>query len=193
MDDKILIKAYLNGDHSAFEVLVKKYQSVIARVCYSILRNESMVPDVVQEVFLCAFRGLKKFRGDSSFKTWLYRIAVNETFRYIKKQKRWHSSLEDENLSDDNMPEWTIVFLEKGNSPEKIVLNKQEKALIKNGIDKLGERHRIVLHLHYQEDLSVDEIAEILNIPTGSVKSRLHYARLKLKDYLTPIFKPNLA
>jgi len=88
MDDKILVKAHLNGDKKAFEVLVKKHQNSVARLCYSILKNEAAVSDVVQDVFLAVYRGLKKFRGDASFKTWLYRITVHESLRHLKKQRK---------------------------------------------------------------------------------------------------------
>ena len=87
MDDDILINAHRGGDRSAFEVLVKKHQDSVARLCYSIVKNDTVVPDVVQDVFLAVHRGLKNFRGDASFKTWLYKITVNESFRYLKKAK----------------------------------------------------------------------------------------------------------
>ncbi len=188
MDDKILIKAHLQGDKTAFEVLVKKHQAAVGRLCYSIMKNDQGVPDVVQNVFLSVFRGLQKFRGDASFKTWLYKITVHETMRYLKKRKRW-TSLIDKGVPLSNGSDVTFVVFDNNASPEHLVLNAQTKALIEEAMDKLSDNHRIVLHLHYQEDFSVQEIAEILDIPIGSVKSRLHYARIQLKELLVPFFE----
>ncbi|MBF0289155.1 MAG: sigma-70 family RNA polymerase sigma factor [SAR324 cluster bacterium] len=188
MDDKILIKAHLKGDKAAFEVLVKKHQASVGRLSYSIMKNNQGVPDVVQNVFLSVFRGLNKFRGDASFKTWLYKITVHETMRYLKKKNRW-TSLIDKGSSFPDGSEVTFVVFDNKNSPEHLVLNAQTKALIQEAMSKLSDNHRIVLHLHYQEDLSVQEIAEILEIPIGSVKSRLHYARIQLKELLVPFFE----
>ncbi len=189
MDDRILINAHLKGDKKAFEVLVKKYQTSVGRLCFSIMKNDSGVADVVQDVFLSVFRGLAKFRGDASFKTWIYKITVHETMRYLKKNKRWRRLL-DENGPTLDASEFTIVVFDDKASPERLVLDSQKKALIQKAMNQLSENHRVVLHLHYQEDLSVQEIAEILDIPIGSVKSRLHYARLHLKELLAPFFEP---
>lgn len=192
MDDDILIKAHLKGDKSAFEVLVKKHQESVGRLAYSIMKSDQGVADIVQEVFLAAFRGLSKFRGDAAFKTWLYKITVHETMRYLKKRKRWTSFL-DKDVSTAQVADVAFVLFDDANkdSPEHLVLDSQKKALIQEAMNKLSENHHIVLHLHYQEDLSVQEIAEILEIPLGSVKSRLHYARLQLKDLLSPFFEPS--
>lgn len=192
MDDKILIKAHLKGDKTAFEALVKKYENSVGRLCYSILKNEASVPDVVQDVFLSVYRGLKKFRGDASFKTWLYKIAVHESLRYLKKLQRRESFTE---FTDNpkSSSEVTLVIMDDRKNPERMLLNAQQRQLIQNSIEQLSEHHRVVLHLHYQEDLPVQEIAEILNIPIGSVKSRLYYARVHLKELLTPFFKYDVA
>ena len=192
MDDEILIKAHLQGDKTAFEVLVKKHQEMVGRLAYSIMKTDQGVTDIVQEVFLSAFRGLNKFRGDAAFKTWLYKITVHETMRYLKKRKRWISFLDKES-PPAHASEVAFIFVDslRQNSPEYFVLDSQKKTLIQAAMSKLSDNHHIVLHLHYQEDLSVQEIAEILDIPVGSVKSRLHYARLHLKDLLSPLFEPS--
>lgn len=179
----MLIKAHLNGDAYAFEVLVKKYQNSIAKLCYSILRSQNGVTDVTQNVFLGVYRGLKKYRGDASFKTWIYKIAVHETLTYLKKEKKW-TRLIDENKSLSEVEELQFITLEQQESPESLVLNQQKKNLIEKAISKLSQNHRLVLHLHYLQDLSVQEVAYILEIPEGSVKSRLYYSRIELKKLL---------
>ncbi|MBF0280658.1 MAG: sigma-70 family RNA polymerase sigma factor [SAR324 cluster bacterium] len=188
MDDKILIKAHLKGDKSAFEVLVKKHQASVGRLSYSIMKSDQGVSDIVQEVFLSVFRGLSKFRGDAAFKTWLYKITVHETMRYLKKRKRWNSLI-DKDRSITDASEVSLFVFDHKTSPEHLVLDNQKKSLIHDAMKKLSDNHRIVLHLHYQEDLSVQEISEILEIPVGSVKSRLHYARIQLKELLSPFFE----
>ena len=192
MDDYTLIKSYLDGDRDAFETLVKKHQQAVARLVYSILKNESAVYDVVQDVFLAVYRGIKKYRGDASFKTWIYRITVHEALRYVKKYKRhdklFRSSSFNENDSSDPS-DTSLAFADLGGSPEHQMLDAQTKQLIQDAINKLSDHHRLVLQLHYQEDVPVEDIAKILEIPIGSVKSRLYYARVNLKELLSPFFK----
>ena len=88
-DDNILVKAHLQGDKTAFEVLFKKYREMVARLVFSIVKEESQVEDTVQDVFVLLFRNLAKFRGQSALKTWIYRITVNEALRHINRAKRW--------------------------------------------------------------------------------------------------------
>lgn len=188
MDDTVLIKAHLKGDKDAFEVLVKKHQASVGRLCYSIMKTETGVSDVVQDVFLSVFRGLKQFRGDSSFKTWIYKITVHETMRYLKKRSRW-KNIVAKNQNSPYGAEISFVVFDNKSSPEHLVLDAQKKSLVQEAMNKLSDNHRMVLHFHYQQDLSVQEIAEILDIPIGSVKSRLHYARIQLKELLSPFFE----
>jgi len=185
MDDHELIQAHLKGDLKAFEALVKKHQNSVARLCYSILRSQNGVSDVVQDVFLSVFRGLARFRGDASFKTWLYKITVHETLHYIKKKKRW-DTLVDRDYDPVETTESSNIEIQK--SPEHLIFSGQKKEFVQKAIDQLSENHRIVLNLHYQEDLSVQEISTVIDIPVGSVKSRLYYARLKLKELLSPFY-----
>ncbi|MGK5092692.1 sigma-70 family RNA polymerase sigma factor [Deltaproteobacteria bacterium TL4] len=189
MDDEILIKAHLSGDKKAFEILVKKYQNLVGRLCYAILKNEAMVPDVVQDVFIATYRGLKKFRGEASFKTWIYKISVNESLRYLKKARKHQSFFQAESDLPANFEEATLIYMDHSPSPERLVLNAQRKQIIQRALHKLSDNHRLVLYLHYQDDVPVHEIAEILDVPVGSVKSRLFYARTRVKELLTPFFQ----
>lgn len=188
MDDDVLIRAHLSGDPNAFEVLVKKHQASVGRLCFSIMKTDLGVADVVQDVFLSVFRGLSRFRGDSSFKTWLYKITVHETMRFLKKRNRWYSFI-DRNAPPVENAEISLIVFDNKSSPEHLVLDAQKKSLVQKAMNDLSDNHRIVLHLHYQQDLSVQEISEILEIPLGSVKSRLHYARVQLKELLAPFFE----
>ena len=185
LDDDILIKAFLNGDQTAFEVLFRKYRDMVGRLSYSIVKDESAVDDIVQETFLLAYRHLENFRGQAAFKTWIYRIAVNEAIRHKNKGKRWQPLPENE--SEYSQLPSTLVAMEGGNNPERILIDGQQKTLVHRALAQLKEHHRLILVLYYLEDQSVHEISVILQIPEGSVKSRLYYAREGLKQVLGPI------
>lgn len=188
LDDHILIKAYLRGEQAAFEVLFKKYKDLVGRLVFSIVRESSLVDDVVQDVFLLVYRHLHKFRWDSAFKTWIYRIAVNEAIRQLERNKRWQPFPEGE-TEPSNLPSSLVVY-EVGESPERMLIDGQQKALVHKGLDSLRPHHRVILNLYYLEDQSIQEVAQILDIPEGSVKSRLFYAREALKTALMPALKP---
>lgn len=185
LDDDILIKAHLKGDPIAFEVLFKKYREQVARLVYSIAKDESIVDDIVQEVFLLVYRHLHKFRQHAAFKTWVYRITVNEALRQIGRLKRWQPLPEGE-FEPSRLPSTLVVF-ENGESPERVLIDGEQKRLVQRALDQIKPHHRMILVLYYLEDLSVHEIAQVLEIPEGSVKSRLFYARDSLRKVLDPI------
>lgn len=191
LDDHVLVKAHVSGDKKAFEVLFRKYQDVVHRLVYSIVRDETLVQDVVQEVFLLVYRHLHKFRQDSAFKTWVYRIAVNEAIRHLSRLKRWQPLPEGD--IDAYAGTTTLVFSSIGESPERILIEGERKAHIAAAIEAMKAHHRLILNLFYLEELPVQEIARILDIPEGSVKSRLFYARDALKKVLEPILHPDIA
>ena len=185
LDDSVLVKAFVKGDATAFEVLFKKYNQHVARLVYSVIRSPSLVEDTVQEVFLLVYRNLHKFRQQSAFKTWLYRITVNESLRQISRANRWVSLPETE-TEPDNSPD-TLVSFQGVESPERMLLQGERKAFVQEALAQLKPNQKLILDLYYMEDLSVQEIAEVLEIPEGSVKSRLFYARENLKKLLDPV------
>jgi len=185
LDDDILIKAHLKGDPVAFEVLFKKYRDQVARLVYSIAKDDSLVDDIVQEVFLLVYRHLAKFRQNAAFKTWVYRITVNEALRQLGRMRRWQP-LPEGDFEPSRLPSTMVVF-ENGESPERVLIDGEQKRLVHQALDEMKPHHRMILVLYYLEDLSVQEIAEVLEIPEGSVKSRLFYARDSLRKVLDPI------
>ncbi len=185
LDDDILVKAHLKGDSRAFEVLFKKYREMVARLVFSVVKEESQVEDVVQDVFLLLHRNLAKFRGHSALKTWIYRITVNEALRNVTRSRRWVAMPEGD-VDPSQLPSSIVVF-NQGVSPERFMIDGERKAIIQEALGTLKSQHRIILNLYYLEDLSVQEIGEILEIPEGSVKSRLFYARESLRKALDPI------
>lgn len=191
LDDHVLVKAHVGGDRKAFEVLFRKYRDVVHRLVYSIVRDETLVQDVVQEVFLLVYRHLHKFRQDSAFKTWVYRIAVNEAIRHLNRLKRWQPLPEGD--FEPQIAPTTLVVSSIGDSPERIMIEGEQRAHISAAIATMKAHHRLILNLFYLEELPVQEIARILDIPEGSVKSRLFYARDALKKVLEPILHPDVA
>jgi RNA polymerase sigma-70 factor (ECF subfamily) len=187
LDDDILIKAFLKGEATAFEVLFKKYRDHVARLVYSIIKEESLVEDIVQEVFLLVYRNLAKFRQQAAFKTWLYRITVNEAMRQIGRARRWQT-LPEGDQEPANLAS-TFVMYENGDSPERLLIDSEQKRLVHRALDSMKPNHKLILTLYYLEDQSVQEIANILGIPEGSVKSRLYYAREGLKKVLDPVLE----
>lgn len=185
LEDGILIKAFLKGETDAFQVLFLKYRETISRLVFSILKDHSNVEDVVQEVFLSVYRNLHKFRGDAEFKTWVYRIGVNESLRYISRNKRMVQM--PENIQDPSTLSTALIVFNQGESPEHILLEGEQKNTVQKALLTLKPQHRTILSLFYLEDLSVTEISKILEIPEGSVKSRLFYAREALKKTLAPV------
>lgn len=186
LDDEILVKAHLGGDQNAFQVLFKKYREMVSRLVGSIVKQDSLVEDVVQDVFVLVFKNLPKFRGDSALKTWVYRIAVNEAVRRKNREKRW--VLLDDPEKELQGSSSTIVILNKGSeSPERFVIEGEKREMIDKALANLKPTHRMALTLYYLEDLDIKEISEILEIPEGSVKSRLYYARDALKKALEPV------
>ena len=185
LDDAILIKAHLKGEQEAFEVLFKKHYGLIARLIFSIVKDASLVDDIAQDVFFIVYRNLPRFRAESSFKTWIYRIAVNEAVRQWNRNKRWipvaPQDFENGSLSS------TLVMVNRGPSPERVLLEGEERQMISEALAELKSPHRVILSLYYLEELTIQEIAEILEIPPGSVKSRLFYARENLRKVLEPV------
>ena len=188
LDDGILIKAHLKGDPDAFEVLFKKHSGSIAKLVFSIVKDETLVEDIVQDVFLLIHRYLPKFRAESSFKTWVYRITVNEAVRQANRARRW-VVLADQEIEDVVPPPALMVF-SQGPSPERVLLDGERHRLITDALAALKPHHRAILSLYYLEELPIQEIAKILDIPEGSVKSRLFYARESLKKLLEPVMGP---
>jgi len=171
------------GDREALQALAERYQGRILRVVVGMLRNSEDASDIVQEAFVRAFRNLGKFKGDSSFYTWLYRIAVNLTIDHRRKDGK-RTMVE----FDENAPPATDVHGHgAGRSPFdpfEQVRNRELGRMIFAAIEELTPDHRAVILLREVEGLSYEEISQVLECSLGTVMSRLHYARKKLQARL---------
>jgi RNA polymerase sigma-70 factor (ECF subfamily) len=187
-DDIMLVKRAQNGDLEAYDELIRRYQERIYTIIYNMTSNHDVTDDLAQETFIKAFKALKSFKCDSSFYTWLYRIAVNITLNYIKQQKgKIQMSLNDIDLNVEHHPDM-VSFVSEKTPLRDIGLNELQEKL-NEALSKLSEKHRLVVVLHDIEGMSHEEIAKILDCNVGTVRSRLFYARQQLQQFLSEYIK----
>ncbi len=176
-----LISECIAGNQSAIEVFVRQYEAGVFRLALSVLGNEADAYEVTQETFIAALKSLRSYQEKSSFKAWLYTIALNLSRSHLRKRKvleRLKSSIGG------------ILRIEsqKRPSPEDEVVRTEKEALVWDELNKLDDRHRTVLILRYFHELSVSEIAEVMSIKEGTIHSRLHNAREKLRVALESMY-----
>lgn len=179
-DDHKLIADCLDGDDHAFGELVRRYQDRLYSTVYRFLGNTEDAQDVVQEAFLNAYQSLENFKGDSLFFTWLYRIAVNTAISYRRKQKVMVSIDAGSNGEANIEPADTSTVNQPGYALEQA----EEQTRIQKALRKLSPEHRAVLVMKDMEGHKYETIAETLNVPVGTIRSRLHRARFELREIL---------
>ena len=178
-----MLKAVVDGDATAYRGLVEKYQGRVYAMVYGMVRNREDAKDIAQDAFVKAFRNLKSFRLESSFYTWLYRIAMNLAIDHTRKQKRQATSGFDEAVGARD-GDGGIHEIHHQDSPRKALERKQLYAVIMEALDKLPTEQKQIVLLREVEGLSYKEIADVMEIPEGTVMSRLYYARKKLQKLL---------
>jgi len=188
VDDRVLVRRAQAGDYSAFDALVQKYQERVYGTVYHMTSNHEDANDLAQEAFIKAYQALKSFKGDSSFFTWIYRIAVNKTINFLKTRKnKIHLSLNDLDFNAEHDPE--IVALVSENTPRRDLGLSELQEKLNEAMQKLSDVHRLVVTLHDVQGLSHEEISKIMDCNTGTVRSRLFYARQQLQGYLSDYLK----
>lgn len=180
LDDKTLVSMVLKGRSSAFEDLLKKYHDRVYRLAFRLLGNTQDAEDVIQDVFTQVYLSLKSFKGNSSFYTWLFRITYNVSITHRRKRKNVISLQTGQGT--DSAPE--IALASDGSSPDLNLDREENKALVEKALGMLSIEHRACLIFKEVEGLSYEEIADSLEIPVGTVRSRLFRARLELRDIL---------
>ena len=187
-EDLALVNRAKEEDAAAYDQLVRKYQERIYATVYHMTSNHEDANDLTQETFIKAYRALKSFKGDSSFYTWIYRIAVNKTINFLKQRKnRVHMSLNDMDFNAENDPDMVALVSEKTPRRDLGIAELSEK--LNAALQKLSEPHRMVVTLHDVQGLSHDEIAKIMDCNVGTVRSRLFYARQQLQATLSDYLK----
>ena len=186
--DLTLVQRAQNGDYTAYDELVRRYQERVYATVYHMTSNHEDAGDLTQETFIKGFTALKLFKGDSSFYTWVYRIAVNKTINFIKQRKnRTHLSLNDMDFNAENHPDMVDLVSEKTPRRDAGLNELQEK--LNDAMQKLSPMHRLVVTLHDVQGLPHEEIATIMDCNIGTVRSRLFYARQQMQAYLSDYLK----
>ena len=174
-----LVRKSQFGDKAAFEQLVIRHQDLVFSLAYKLTGNREMANDVAQEAFIRAWKAIEKFRGDSTFSTWIYRITVNTAWTLRKKAKK-HNTL---NIDDTYEP----IVIDEKKDPELVAINSDLSSVLINALDKIPIEQRIIVELKNIEGRSHKEIADYLDISVTAAKVRLHRAHQKLRQILEEV------
>jgi len=177
LEDAQLVTASKNGDQDAFSLLVQRYQRRVFNLVFRMLQNYEEASEITQEAFLAAWQGLRSFRGEARFSTWLYRIAYNCALKQLEARKReqaLHLALQAEQTFEEDGHTGQTAHLE--------MLDNQE--MVQEQLSQLPPKYRIVLILRHLQDMSYEEMAEVLTMPIGTIKTHLFRARNLLKERL---------
>ena len=184
-EDEELISSAKNGDLEAFNKLISKYNQTIYSFSFKICRNENKAKETLQDTLINVFKSLKNFDGKSKFSTWVYKIVTNNCLMMARKSKsKEHISVDDYKIT---IPEMELS--EKYNLPSKNILDEELKSKLNDAIKKLPEKYRLVFLLRDVEDLTIDETSNILKISKPVVKTRLHRARVFLRNQLSDYYE----
>jgi len=180
-DSDWLINECIAGNENAIEMFVRLHETNVFRFALSIVGDQAEANEITQETFLSALRSLKTYQEKNSLKAWLYTIALNHSRNHLRKQK----------ILERLKTAATILFQteesHKQPSPEDVIIQDEKEAVIWSELNKLDEHHRIVMILRYFHELSISEISEILDVNEGTIHSRLHTARERLRSQLKNI------
>ena len=187
--DAPLVERVKRGDKRAFEMLVVKYQRRIERLIGRMVRDVDLVADIAQETFIRAYRALPQFRGESAFYTWLYRIAVNTAKKAMMELNRDPVIAESALAAREEDDETSRAEheLSHGETPEALLASKEIAATVNAAIESLSDDLRQAITLREIEGLSYEEIAEVMNCPIGTVRSRIFRAREAIATRLRPL------
>jgi len=183
-----LVQRVQRGEKRAFDLLVAKYQRKLFRLLSRLIRDQAEIEDVAQEAFIKAYRALPNFRGESAPYTWLYRIAINTAKNYLVAQGRRAPTRTETGIEDaENFDDGDSLRTE--DTPERMLLSKQVAEAVNRAIERLPEDLRTAIVLRELEGLSYEEIAESMNCPIGTVRSRIFRAREAVAEELRPVLE----
>lgn len=181
-DEDFVTRAKL-GDTRAFDALILKYGDKLYGLVYNMTNHKEDTHDLLQDIFAKAYQSLRKFKGHSTFYTWIYQIAVNQTLNFLKKRKRRTTySLNDEESGIHRDP--AMIDTNHATNPEETTRIAELQKKLNEAMMRLSESHRMVVTMHDIQGMAHGEIAKVLNTSEGTVRSRLHYAHLHLQSFL---------
>ena len=183
--EALLIADLCEGDETALAPLIEKYKRMVYRLAMQITKNHADAEDVMQETFLKVYRSIRTFRKDAAFETWVYRIAVNEALNFVKRRER----RQERTIETTAEVEFAVDMRYRAarvSDPHVHAEKAELRRYVTEAVNSLSLKHRTVVILHEFEGLTHAEIASILNCSEGTVRSRLHYARKKLRTLLKP-------
>jgi RNA polymerase sigma-70 factor, ECF subfamily len=190
-DEKLIELFVTANDEVAFNEIVNRYGDKIYRVALRIIRNPSDAEDVLQDVFIKLIKKLHTLRGESKFSTWLYRVVVNASFMHLRTEKKYKNEVSLDNYvfyDEDAALMGRVKAKDWSNRPDEVLLSKEVMEIIERAVNELPVLYRVVFHLVDVEGHSNEETAELLGLSLPAVKSRLHRARLFLRDKLSDYF-----
>jgi RNA polymerase sigma-70 factor (ECF subfamily) len=188
IDDLTLVKRARDGDQRAFRLLVERYQRKVYSVALGMVKDKEEAMDVAQESFAKVYKYLQHFKGDSSFYTWLYRLTLNACIDVLRKRasrKGEHVEFNEEILVDMSEAHIGVLGARLGTNPQKSLLRRELAEKIEEALGELPEKHRAILLLRELEGMSYEDLAKALQIPKGTVMSRLFHARVKMQKLLS--------
>lgn len=186
--DRDLVSRCQKGQPAAFDELVRKYQDRVFNLCIRYLREPELAEEIAQDVFVAIYKHVGTFQGTSKFSTWLFRIVANHCHnksKYLRRRKHKQTESIDRPLETDDGELQRELPDDPGRSPEELANRRLLNERIQEAISHLDEDHRVIVLLRDVEDMSYEEIGEILDLPEGTVKSRLHRARNELRTRLS--------
>lgn len=178
MDEQELIRRSQKGDSEAFGILIERYKGKVFSLAYGFTRDRTAADDLAQEVFIKAYFSLPRFKARSEFGTWLYRIAVNHAKDYLRKNRYRRKEVSIDDIGESRLAD-------PGKQEEDFRSGEERRAMVLAAVERLPEKYRVVLTLRDIEGMAYEEIARILKLSPGTVDSRLHRARQKLRQKLT--------
>lgn len=189
MSETEIIHKLQQGNEQAFKQLVENYQKLVVNTCFGIVHNTEDAEDIAQDVFIEVYRNIQKFKGDSKLSTWLYRIAVNRSLNHIRdnKKNKWFRSFEDEVTAKNRQLQQ--IQSSKTDQPEFELENKQRAIILHEAINSLPENQKVAFTLSKYEELSYQEIAEVMELSVSSVESLLFRAKKGLQKKLYKCYK----
>jgi RNA polymerase sigma-70 factor (ECF subfamily) len=186
--DLVLVERVQSGDQAAFGLLVSKYQRRLLRLVMRFVRDSAEAEDVTQEAFIKAYRALPGFRGESAFYTWLYRIGVNAAKNWLMAHGRRMPTVSDLAIDEDEAESFDAGgLLRDDNTPDRVLMSRQIGETVNAAMDVLPEDLRTAISLREIDGLSYEEIAQVMNCPIGTVRSRIFRAREAIATRLRPL------